>query len=60
MKWSEVERKATERGWYLVRNGSKHDIYGHSEKEFTIQIGRHRSEEVKYGLFCKLRKQIGF
>ena len=59
MKWSELRRKAERNGWYLVRNGSNHDIYAHEEKDFRIQIGRHDSEEVKKGLLRKLTKQIG-
>lgn len=60
MKWSELRKKAEERGWYLHRNGSKHDIYLHPEKDFPIQIERHGSQEVKTGLYNKLKKQIGF
>lgn len=60
MKWSELRRKAERKGWYLVRNDSNHDIYAHNDKDFQIQIGRHDSEEVKKGLFSKLKKQIGF
>ena len=60
MKWSELRRKATQRGWYLVRNGREHDIYAHNEKDYEIQISRHNSEEVKTGLYHKLKKQIGF
>ena len=60
MKWNELKRKAEENGWYLERNGKKHDIYAHPEKNFKIQLARHGSEEVKDGLFKKLRKQIGF
>jgi predicted RNA binding protein YcfA (HicA-like mRNA interferase family) len=53
MKWSELRRKAERKGWYLVRNGSNHDIYAHKDKDFQIQIGRHDSEEVKKGLYSK-------
>lgn len=60
MKWPELRRKAGRNGWYLVRNGSDHDIYAHKEKDFQIQIGRYDSEEVKKGLSSKLKKQIGF
>jgi predicted RNA binding protein YcfA (HicA-like mRNA interferase family) len=60
MKWSEMKRKAIKNGWFLVRPGKKHDIYGHKEKDYEIQISRHSSEEVKTGLFHKLKKQIGF
>jgi predicted RNA binding protein YcfA (HicA-like mRNA interferase family) len=60
MKWSELQRKAIKKGWYLVRNGGNHDIYAHPDKDYQIQIERHDSEEVKPGLYYKLKKQIGF
>jgi predicted RNA binding protein YcfA (HicA-like mRNA interferase family) len=59
MKWSELKRKATQRGWYLARNVKEHDIYADPEKDFEIQIPRHDSHEVKTGLYFKLKKQIG-
>jgi len=59
MKWSELRRKAEKNGWYIVRNGSRHDVYAHPNKDFQIEICRHDSEEVKTGLFHKLKKQIG-
>ncbi len=60
MKWSELRKIAEKHGWYLYRSGSRHDIYRHPDKDFSIQIGRHASEEVKTGLARKLKKQIGF
>jgi len=60
MKWSELKRKATQQGWYLLRNGKEHDIYAHPDKEFKIQIPRHDSQEVRTGIYNKLKKQIGF
>lgn len=60
MKWSELKRKATQQGWYLARNGKEHDIYAHPEKDYEIQIPRHDSQEVRTGIFYKLKKQIGF
>lgn len=60
MKWSELRKKATNNGWYLVRNGRKHDIYAHPEKDYEIQIERHNSQEVRNGLFAKLKNQINF
>ena len=60
MKWSELKRKAKKKGWYLIRNGKEHDIYGHPDKDFEIQIPRHDAHEVKTGLYSKLKKQIGF
>ena len=60
MKWSELRRIAERKGWYLYRNGSRHDIYRHSDKTNPIQIGRHGSEEIRTGTFIKLKKEIGF
>jgi len=60
MKWSEIRRIAENKGWYLYRNGSKHDIYRHVEKDYPILIERHGAQEVKTGLYFKLKKQIGF
>ena len=60
MKWSEIERKAIEKGWYLIRHGGEHDIYGHVDKDYQIQIEWHKSKEVRPGLYYKLKKQIGF
>lgn len=60
MKWSELRKIAEHKGWYLWRRGGNHDIYRHDGKDFLIQIGRHGSEEIKKGLFNKLKKQIGF
>jgi len=60
MKWSEMRRLAEKNGWELYRNGSRHDIYRHPQKDFIIEIERHGSQEVKQGLYFKLKKQIGF
>lgn len=46
------------KGWYLRRNGKEHDIYGHPDKDYEIQIPRHDAHEVKTGLYNKLKKQI--
>ena len=32
----------------------------HAPRDYPIQIGRHGSQEVKTGLFNKLKKHIGF
>lgn len=60
MKWSELRKLAERSGWILLRNGSNHDLYFHPEKDYLIQIGRHKSEEVSKGTYNKLKKQIGF
>jgi predicted RNA binding protein YcfA (HicA-like mRNA interferase family) len=60
MKWSELRRIAERKGWCLLRRGGKHDIYCHKDKDYQIEIERHDSQEVKPGLFYKLKRQIGF
>ena len=60
MKWSELRRIAERKGWFLLKNGKKHDIYKHPDSLDRIEIGRHGKEEIPYGTFCKLKKQIGF
>lgn len=59
VKWSELRRIAEEKGWYLLRNGSNHDIYAHPDNPNRIMIGRHGKEEIPNGTFSKLKKQIG-
>lgn len=60
MKWNELRRIAERNGWSLIRYGSNHDIYGHPDKDYSIQICRHGSEEIANGTFHKLKKQIPF
>ena len=60
LKWSELRRIAEKNGWHLYRHGGKHDIYLHPEKDYPIEIEGHDSQEIRTGLFCKLKKQIGF
>lgn len=60
MKWSEVRRIAMANGWYLWSHGSRHDIFRHPDRNDVLVLERHDKEEVKPGLYYKLRKQIGF
>jgi predicted RNA binding protein YcfA (HicA-like mRNA interferase family) len=60
MKWSEIRRIAEKKGWRLYRHGGKHDIYIHPDKDYPIEIERHDSQEVRHGLYNKLKKQLGF
>ena len=60
MKWSELRKIAERNGWYLYRHGSKHDVYLHKDKDYPVEIERHGSQEVRTGLYYKLKKQIGF
>ena len=58
MKWNELRRYAKQKGWILLRNGKKHDIYYHPNKSYQIQIERHNSTEVKHGIMLRLLKLI--
>ena len=60
MKWNELRRIAEAYGWRFVRHGGAHDIYAHPDKKSPLIIERHGSQEVKKGLYMKLKKQIGF
>ena len=60
MKWSELRRIAERNGWYLVRTGSRHDIYAHPEKSGILEIERHGAQEIRDKLYHKLKKKIGF
>lgn len=56
MKWNELRRIAEERGWFLSKNGKKHDIYKHPDKSDCIVLARHGAEEIPTGTFNKLKK----
>jgi len=50
MKGSELLRRIKKVGWYLVRHGSEHDLYGHDDHPgVLIAIPRHGSKEVPTG-----------
>ncbi len=60
MKWSELKKKAIEKGWYLARNGKEHDIYAHPDRKDILVIERHESTEVRKGLYFKLKNRLDF
>ena len=60
MKWNELRRIAESKGWYLWRNDRSHDVYRHPDSEDFLYIERRESQEIRHGLYCKLRKTIGF
>ncbi|WP_286898094.1 MULTISPECIES: type II toxin-antitoxin system HicA family toxin [Sphingobacterium] len=59
MKYSELKRILKDDGWYVARNGSKHDVYHHKEKEGVVVVGRHDSQEVASGTLNSILKQAG-
>jgi len=60
MKWSEFERILLEKGWNFTKRGKKHDIYLHVDHDEPIFIERHKSQEIKKGLYKSLKKKVGF
>lgn len=60
MKWNELRKIAEKHGWYLHRNGKKHDQYRHPNSPYQIQIGRHGKEEIAKGTYEDLKRKIGF
>jgi predicted RNA binding protein YcfA (HicA-like mRNA interferase family) len=60
MKWSEIVRLAEANGWKFVKHGKKHDIYQHPEKTERLLIERHWNQEVRKGLYNRIKKMTGF
>lgn len=59
MKFSELQRKLEQAGWFIDRT-KKHHIYVHKDKPgIQIQVGKHKSEEVATGTLNKILKQAG-
>ena len=60
MKGSELKRQIMKAGWYFVRHGGKHDLYGHDDHPgVLIPIPRHESKEVPTGTAENILKQTG-
>ena len=60
MKGSELKRRVINEGWYFVRHGSKHDLYGHDDHPgILIPIPRHESKEVPTGTAENILKISG-
>lgn len=59
MKWKELIKIATDKGYTLYAHGKKHDIYVNDNGERLI-VERHGSQEIRKGLMNALKKQLGF
>ena len=59
MKFSQLIKKLQKDGWFLYRNGKKHDLYRHPMKEGQITIPRHGSKEVAKGTLRSILKGAG-
>ena len=53
-----IERRLKREGWYLVRHGSNHDIYGHLDRYEEIKLPRHR--EATIGVARQIAKIAGW
>lgn len=58
MKWKELIKIATEKGYRFYAHGKKHDIYVNDNGERLI-VERHGSQEIRKGLMNSLKKQLG-
>ncbi|WP_373496152.1 type II toxin-antitoxin system HicA family toxin [Aquiflexum sp.] len=59
MKVSEILKILTKDGWYLFKNGKKHDLYRHPTKPGQIPIPRHQSQELRKGTEQSILKDAG-
>jgi len=61
MKVSEIRKILEKHGWFIVRHGSKHDLYTHAEHlhEPPIPVSRHMAQEMKKGTAQSILKRIG-
>jgi len=59
VKVSEILKILKKDGWFLHRNGSKHDLYRHPKKEGQIPVPRHTSQELKKGTEESILKSAG-
>lgn len=55
MKRTDLIRKLEKNGWYLLRNGSNHDIYTNGVKKETIP----RHKEIGENLAKTILKRAG-
>ena len=55
---SRIERRLIREGWYLVRHGSNHDVFGHTNFDATIRLPRHRT--VSIGVARQISKTVGW
>lgn len=59
MKVSEMLKILKKDGWFLHRNGKRHDLYRHPTKNGQIPISRHKSQELKKGTEKSILKDAG-
>lgn len=60
MKWNELKKIAIENGFKFYKSLKGHDLYINEKTNKIIMLERHGSQEIRKGLMCKLKKEIGF
>ena len=58
-KVSELLKLLKKDGWFLYRNGSKHDIYRHPVKDNQLTVPRHAAKEMAKGTYESILKAAG-
>lgn len=58
MKYSELKRKLKKQGCFLLREGSRHEIWINPENGNMTSIGRHDQEEVKEKTLHTIYKEL--
>lgn len=56
---NELIKRLKKDGWFVYRNGKKHDLYRHSEKDGELVIPRHGSKELAKGTLESILKKAG-
>lgn len=59
MKYSEVERKVSKKGCYIIRDGKKHPIWFSPITGKEFQLSNHKGEEVKTGTLRSISRDSG-
>jgi predicted RNA binding protein YcfA (HicA-like mRNA interferase family) len=57
MKSSELLKLLKTNGWFEIRQSGSHIIMAHSDKDFSITVPYHGSNEVKKGLLRAILKK---
>ncbi|KOS05619.1 hypothetical protein AM493_05905 [Flavobacterium akiainvivens] len=58
-KISELLKLLKADGWYLHKNGKKHDLYRHPTKENQLTVPRHPGKEMANGTYFSILKAAG-
>ena len=59
MKTAELIRLLKKHGCYLLRHGSRHDVYKSPITDTELMVGRHPKEEVATGTVRRILKDAG-